>query len=365
MILPSKIYTQEVKENKINFDEKQFETVKLFDGIFKDLKKQNSYFYPVITSVKSALNISCMVSKGLYLWGGVGRGKTHLMDMFFHALPVKHKMRMHFHRFMQMMHVQLTIFQGERDPIKKIVKNLSKETKVLCLDELFVSDIADAMILAEVFEQLFVSGITLITTTNIPPDGLYKNGLQRDKFLPAIELLKIYCNIHCLDSKQDYRLLVLEDAEIYHYPLDSQAELNLYAYFVKLAPEQGSMGETLLICNREMRTIRCADSIVWLDFSTLCKQSRSAHDYIELAKCYHTILISNVEQMGADNEDVARRFITMLDEFYDNGVTLIISAEVSVDDLYNGKMLAFEFERTKSRLQEMQTKKYLAKAHLS
>lgn len=302
--------------------------------------------------------------KGLYIWGSVGRGKTYLMDIFYECLPIKNKLRLHFHRFMQGVHHQLNKVRDEENPLEHVAGHFRKYASVICLDELYVSDIGDAMILAGLLDELFNRGITLVTTSNCQPDELYKDGLQRQRFLPAIDLIKENTNVVELGGHTDHRLQFLEHADIYHCPLDENADAVMHNNFLHVSPEPGILEEILTIEDREIKTIRCADGVVWFEFNELCDGPRSATDYIEIARCYNTVLISNVPDMS-NKDDVARRFITAIDEFYDRSVKIIISAETIVQNLYTGKKLSFEFKRTISRLNEMRSHDYLAKPHKS
>jgi cell division protein ZapE len=301
--------------------------------------------------------------RGLYLWGGVGRGKTMLMDLFYDCLPEHDRSRMHFHRFMQRIHNELKALAGTPNPLEQVAERLARESSVLCFDEFFVSDIADAMILAELLEGLFERGVTLVATSNVEPDQLYRNGLQRRRFLPAIELLKTHTRVFNVQSPVDYRLRVLERAEIYHAPLDGEAEKSLQKSFAALAPETAERDAVLDINGRPIRSRCMADDVVWFEFAELCEGPRSQNDYIELARVFHAVLLSNVRRFTPRNEDAARRFISLVDEFYDRNVKLIISAEVPAEQLYAGERLRFEFERTQSRLREMQSHEYLARTH--
>lgn len=301
--------------------------------------------------------------RGLYFWGGVGRGKTYLMDTFFEVLPTQRKMRAHFHRFMQRVHRDLKQLAGEKNPLQVIAQRIAEETRVICFDEFFVSDIADAMILGTLFEALFASGVTLVATSNIEPDGLYKDGLQRSRFLPAIALLKKHTLVLNIDGGTDYRLRTLEKAELYHWPLDDEADAGLARSFEALAPEPGCLNKELEIEGRRIRARCVADDVAWFDFSELCDGPRSQNDYIELARDYHAVLVGNVPQMDSSREDQARRFINLVDEFYDRNVKLVLAAAVSLDRLYSGQRLRFEFQRTQSRLLEMQSHEYLAREH--
>ncbi|MGZ0716200.1 cell division protein ZapE [Pseudomonas palleroniana] len=303
--------------------------------------------------------------KGLYFWGGVGRGKTYLVDTFFEALPFKEKVRTHFHRFMKRVHEEMKTLPGEKNPLTIIAKRFSEEARVICFDEFFVSDITDAMILGTLMEELFKNGVTLVATSNIVPDGLYKDGLQRARFLPAIALIKQNTEIVNVDSGVDYRLRHLEQAELFHFPLNEAAHESLKKSFRALTPEctQAVENDKLMIENREIIALRTCDDVAWFDFRALCDGPRSQNDYIELGKIFHAVILSGVEQMSVTTDDIARRFINMVDEFYDRNVKLIISAEVELKDLYTGGRLNFEFQRTLSRLLEMQSHEFLARGH--
>lgn len=302
--------------------------------------------------------------RGLYFWGGVGRGKTYLVDTFFDCLPTERKLRIHFHRFMHKVHEDLADLAGQPNPLEQVADRFKAQTDILCFDEFFVSDITDAMILGTLMQALFARGITLVATSNIEPDGLYKNGLQRARFLPAIALIKQHTDIVNVDSGIDYRLRTLTQAEIYHSPLDQAAQDNLLNYFHALSLEPRQQRAAIEIAHRKLQTCWEAEGIVWFEFSELCESARSQYDYMELSKIYHTVLLANVRVMGQSNDDVARRFIALVDEFYERKVKLIISAEVPMDQLYSQGILSFEFRRCLSRLQEMQSHDYLALAHL-
>lgn len=303
--------------------------------------------------------------RGLYLWGGVGRGKTFLMDIFFHALPFDRKQRLHFHRFMQQVHGGLKTLKHTNDPLRIVAERLATKTDVICFDEFFVSDIADAMILGRLFENLFRLGVTLVATSNIPPDELYRDGLQRRRFLPAINAIKRHCEILNLDAGIDYRLRTLEKVDIYHWPPGPEVDEKMERYFDELNPDDHARAESLRINGRQISVRKLGDGVAWFDFSGLCEGPRSAADYIEIAREFHTVLLSDVPVMNWQRENDARRFITMVDEFYDRKVKLIISAELPAEQIYQGEKLHFEFRRTLSRLTEMQSSAYLSHAHLS
>jgi len=303
--------------------------------------------------------------QGLYIWGGVGRGKTFLMDLFFETLAVEEKKRIHFHRMMHEVHERLKSIGDVKDPLDKVAADVARDTRVLCFDEFFVSDIGDAMILDRLLTGLFRRGVTLVTTSNSEPDGLYKNGLQRQRFLPAIEMLKTHTRVVHIDSGVDYRLRLLQQAGTYLSPNDDAALLKLQHFFDESASSQISAGGMLNINDREIRTRLCAKGIAWFDFAAICDGPRSPNDYIEIARWYPAVIISGVPQLDRAQEDQARRFIALVDEFYDRRVKLIVSAATALDTLYVGERLGFEFERTISRLIEMQSTDYLASPHLA
>jgi cell division protein ZapE len=266
---------------------------------------------------------------------------------------------------MQRVHRELTQLSGRADPLETVADNLAGEARVLCFDEFFVSDIGDAMLLGELLSHLFDRGVALVATSNIAPHSLYENGLQRRRFLPAIESIERHTEVLNLDGGTDYRLRLLEQAETYHAPLDSRAEALLAERFSALAPDHSAV-EVDVDLEIEGRLIRCrrsADDVSWFDFAALCAGPRSQNDYIELARLYHAVLVSDVPIFDPRHEDQARRFISLVDEFYDHNVKLILSAAAPVEELYQGERLAFEFERTRSRLLEMRSHDYLARTH--
>jgi cell division protein ZapE len=301
--------------------------------------------------------------RGVYLWGGVGRGKTWLMDLFYASLPVSRR-RLHFHHFMREVHARLRALSGERDPLEVLARRMAGQLSVLCLDELFVNDIADAMLLGGLFEALLRHGVILVITSNAPPEYLYKDGLQRSRFLPAIELLRRRLEIVAMDGGVDYRLRQLQRQPIY---LDSAlvaTGAQLRQLFDELAAEDGETDRRLMVCERPLLALHRRGDTAWFDFETLCEGPRSQNDYVELAREFHTVLLSDVPQFTAPaQDDAARRFIALVDEFYDQGVKLVLSAAAAPQSLYQGERLQFEFQRTASRLIEMQAASYLARPH--
>lgn len=308
--------------------------------------------------------------QGLYFWGGVGRGKTYLVDTFFDCLPFEHKLRMHFHRFMHRIHSERKQFREQRkeqqetvDPIEVIGKRLAAEARVLCFDEFVVHDVADAVILARLMKVLFNEGVSLVATSNVEPIDLYKGGLQRELFLPAIDMIYQFTDVVNIDSGIDYRLRFLDKAETYFTPQNRAAEDGMQYNFDHLAPDAGLANAKIEIEGRELTALRRADGVIWFTFDELCDGPRSQTDYIELAVCFHSILMSGVPVLDRLKEDQARRFINLVDVFYDHNVKLIIAADAPVNELYTGSRNGFEFERTMSRLQEMQSHDYLALEH--
>jgi len=365
---PIEKYNVDLKQDGFQYDAAQENAVKCLQRLFDDLKNKPipvSGFKKVLNRWKKTYTKQQPSTiKGLYFWGGVGRGKTYLVDTFYDCLPFNNKTRVHFHRFMHRVHEELKTLHGQADPLKIIAERFSQETCIICFDEFFVSDITDAMILGTLFEELFARNVILVATSNIIPDELYRNGLQRERFMPAIRLINEHCDIVNVDSGVDYRLRTLEQAEIYHCPLDDQATTNLNQYFKQLSCEEGVSGKNIEINNRQLNTIQESDGVVYFEFSVLCESARSQGDYMEISKLYHTVLLANVTKMTMDHEDTTRRFIALVDEFYERNVKLIISAEVVLERLYSGERLSFEFKRCLSRLQEMQSHTYLASEHL-
>ena len=301
--------------------------------------------------------------RGLYLYGSVGRGKTFLVDLFFESLPFQAKLRRHFHRFMQEVHAELNRLKGHEDPLVAVAAHFAAEARVFCLDEFFVTDIGDAMILGNLLRALFERGVVLVTTSNTAPPELYKNGLQRERFLPAIALIEQHCDIVELVSAQDWRLRALKQAPVYYTPPGANAERAMLAAFNRVARGEVRRDFSMTLNEREIAVHREADGAIWFAFDALCEGPRAVADYIELAKAYHTILVSNVPEFTPQTDDAARRFIELVDEVYDRGVNLVLSAAAPIVELYDGERLRAEFARTESRLIEMQSEDYLARDH--
>ncbi|RTE86337.1 MULTISPECIES: cell division protein ZapE [Gammaproteobacteria] len=368
---PWSLYQHDLAENGFQHDEAQEQAVKHLQRLFDELvafeKEHTTSLRSPIRALKKIFTKEEATHniQGLYFWGGVGRGKTYLVDTFYNALPFENKWRVHFHRFMYRVHQELEKLKGQSDPLDKIAAAFAKEVRVICFDEFFVQDIADAMILATLLKGLFKRGVVLVATSNIVPDELYRNGLQRARFVPAIELINQHCEVVNVDSGVDYRLRTLEKAEIYHSPLDEDADKNLVRYFHELAPDHQAHAENthIVINGRNIQARMESDDVVLFSFKDICETARSQNDYIEIARIYHAVLISDVKIMNADTDDTARRFIALVDEFYERKVKLIMSGETDLEHIYAGGKLTFEFKRCLSRLLEMQSREYLGYAH--
>jgi cell division protein ZapE len=303
--------------------------------------------------------------RGLYLWGAVGRGKTLLADLLYESLADVPRQRWHFHRFMGLVHARLRALPPDTaDTLSVVAKSLAQDLRVLLLDEFFVGDIGDAMILGRLLEQLVEQrGVTLLTTSNIPPEELYRDGLQRASFLPCIALLQRHCRVHRLDSRQDYRLRQLTQAATYVSPLGDAAEAALRAHWQRLTGNAPETPVALEVNDRRIEARAVADGVAWFDFTALCEGPRSTADYIELGRDFHTVLLSNVPRLDAGSEDPALRLVQLVDEFYDRHVNLLLSAAADPFSLYAGRRHEREFERTSSRLVEMRSADYLAREH--
>ncbi len=303
--------------------------------------------------------------RGLYLWGGVGRGKTYLMDIFFESLPFPNKMRTHFHRFMRHVHHELEQLKGRPDPLEIVAARLARQTCIICFDEFFVSDITDAMILANLLKALFDRGVTLVATSNVVPEDLYRDGLQRSRFLPAIDLLNRHTRVLNVDGGIDYRLRALQRAALYYSSSAPATRDAMRACFERLVPDEQNISDHahIEIERRKIPVVKEAEDVVWFEFRAICDGPRSQNDYIEIAREYHAVLIEGVPEFNAANDDQARRFIFLVDEFYDRNVKLVLSAAKPVTELYQGGRLGFEFQRTVSRIQEMQSTEYLGRGH--
>ena len=355
---------EQVAAQRLEFDAAQLDAAQRLDRLGAALTQSSKGFGENLRAHLPWLPAPARVpQRGLYLWGGVGRGKTLLMDWFYESLRFPRRERTHFYRFMRQVHAGLRDVARREQPLDAVAQRLAQSTRVVCLDEFFVGDIADAMILAGLFEGLFRRGVTLVATSNSPPDELYKDGLQRQRFLPAIALIQSHVDVLHLDGGVDYRLRQLAQAPTYLDSRLADTTEQLRRRFAALAADSAAGPSTLTIEERSIDALATGMEMAWFDFSALCSGPRSANDYIELARMYHTIFISNIPEFTAADEDAARRFIAAIDEFYDRGVKLVVSAAAPPAALYHGERLQFEFQRAASRLIEMQTEKYLAGQH--
>jgi cell division protein ZapE len=358
---PLERYRQALETRGFEHDPAQARVVEALDRLYHDLVavQPNGAWQRLLTR----FNKRTSPIRGLYIWGAVGRGKTWLMDCFYRSLPFTDKRRLHFHHFMRAVHDELKTLREHEDPLAKVAARWADSTRVICFDEFAVADIADATILGRLLSHLFARGVTLVATSNIAPDDLYKGGLKRELFLPAIGQIKKHTRtIHC-DNGDDYRLRQLSQARLYYTPLGRKTDQALDERFEAIAGTVEKSDEPLLIEGREITPRRVADGVAWFGFDALCTGPRSADDYIEIARLFHTVILSDVPRLDADREAETRRFIALVDEFYDRSVKLIVSAAAKTNDLYDGQRLRMEFERTRSRLIEMQSKEYLSRPH--
>ena len=386
-LTPKERYQSDLSAGVILPDEAQAQAVDALQDVFERLNlrlSEKKSFLAKLLGKGAPAPIT-----GLYMWGGVGRGKTYLMDSFYEALDFTRKSRMHFNRFMQRVHADLTELSGEKNPLDIVADRIASETVVLCFDEFYVSDIGDAMLLGGLMQKLFDRGICLVATSNIAPEGLYENGLQRARFIPAIKAVEANTRVLNVDSGIDYRLRVLSQSELYfekgqgdcekgqgdcekgqgdfkegEKALSGDRSSPLNKLFSDLSGGRQPEAEVLVINRRNLQALGVSEGVLLAEFAELCLAPRSAADYTQLAKEYHSVLIDNVPELTSDIEDGARRFITLIDEFYDRNIKVAIVANRPMASLYSGKKLSFEFQRTLSRLIEMQSVEYLGREHL-
>lgn len=386
---PSQVYAQGALEEKWQDDPAQHAALAELDRIHLGLLEgQHEGWLDRLSSLWA----SPVPVRGLYYWGSVGRGKTFLVDLFYDNLPLHiasgagradglladggtagsgsrsgrgaggGKYRTHFHRFMRGVHQRLREHAGHSDPLARIAQEWGDELRVLVLDEFFVTDIGDAMLLGRLLEQLFAHGVTLITTSNTAPPDLYANGLQRESFLPAIALLQQHCMVLETEGSEDYRLRALTRSPVYRQPLDERSDAWLAERWRELSGVEHKRGN-IDIEGRRIAVRARGKGISWFDFAALCEGPRSSNDYIEIAREFHTVLLGGIPAFDRDNEDAARRFVTLVDELYDRQVNLVCSAAAPPTALYSGIRLEGAFERAASRLIEMQSADYLAAQH--
>ena len=355
---PAERYAQALASGQFMPDEAQAQAVHELDRVWQELIQRYKAAKKPFARFRRQVP-----PQGVYMWGGVGRGKTWLMDQFYNAVPFRRKTRMHFHHFMQYVHKELNKLSGQQNPLDIVADQIYKDAVIICFDEFFVSNVTDAMILSDLFQKLFKRGITLVATSNIAPDGLYKNGIHRDRFLPTIEMVKQNCVILNVDAGVDYRLRVLKQAQLFKHPLNAEHQTWMQQRFDALTQTQSKSSDDITINNRQIKTIAHTEDVLWCDFADLCLKPRSPADFIEIANIYNTVLVSNIPHLNDYLADGTRRFIYLVDEFYDRGVKLLLTSEDSIIHIYDGEKLAFEIERTRSRLLEMQSDDYLNSAH--
>jgi cell division protein ZapE len=355
------LYAREIAKRGFAADPAQLAAIKHLERLRAELAEAAAA--PLGKRLLRGLTTNGAAPKGVYLWGGVGRGKTWIMDLFYASLTVAAKRRTHFYRFMQEVHGDLKRLKGMQSPLDGVADKISKKARVICFDELFVSDIADAMILAGLFGALMKRGVALVFTSNVKPKDLYKNGLQRDRFLPTIALIEKNCDVVAVDGGVDYRLRQLTAAPIYLASADTATPRKLEALFDDLSDEDVESGGDISVNGRKIKVVRESENVIWFEFAALCEGPRAPADYVAIASEYQSLIIANVPVFGTDSDNAARRFISAIDEFYDRGVNVIVSAGAPPAELYKGEKLKFEFQRTASRLAEMQSTEYLARAH--
>lgn len=352
---PLAVYQDKIKRGELREDTQQLNVIEQLNQISIKLHQQAS------PSVKNKIRNTFKKSKyinGIYVWGNVGTGKTMLIDLFYHNLDVK-KLRIHFFEFMQNLHANLNVISGEKNPLQKIAKQYSKKYSVICFDEFFVKNIADAMLLGELFKALFNNGVCLIATSNRAPDDLYKDGLQRDRFIPAIEAIKAHTHVIHLLSENDYRKQHIEEAGVYYTPLGDHAEHEMEQCFRHFSNSKAIHHDDIQLLGRTIKTYKYTTDTIWFDFKALCKPPRSQQDYLALTEQFDTFLISGIHIIKSNQSDIIALFIALIDILYDKHKKLIISAETTPSSLYPKGILHFEYARTCSRLIEMQSKDYI------
>lgn len=353
---PIEYYQKQCQTGEISEDPQQLIVLEKLEEIYTNLirehRKRTTFF--------GGLRKPALI-KGLYVWGGVGIGKTFMMDCFYQAVPFPQKMRMHFHQFMQMIQHELKKHQGKKNPLHIIARKIADKSMLLCFDEFFVNDIADAMILAKLLDALFKHGVCLVTTSNTEPDKLYLKGLQRPLFLPAIELLKKHTTVMHVPTTIDYRLRHLKEAGIFHTPNDAAAKKSMENSFHVLTMGQTVSDKPIEILGRSIDVVKRTDDVIWFEFISLCSIPRSQHDYLEIAQQFHTVFLSNIPVIAPDAKNTISLFIRLIDVFYDANVRLVFSAEKPTNELYDHGYLAQDYVRTNSRLLEMQSEEYFIK----
>ncbi len=358
-------YQNLLQQDKLKPDTAQAQAVSILQELYEQLLDYDPHRTSgIVNRMKTALFGPQSSPQGVYLWGDVGRGKTLLMNLFYQCLPFEQKARMHFHHFMLDVHEQLSTLHGQKNPLTHLAREYAARYRIICLDEFIVTNITDAMLLYGLLDELFKQGVVLVATSNRIPDDLYLNGLQRERFLPAIALIKQRTTVHHLDSIEDHRMALLEKSDLYHAPITADTKTKMRQQLESLAVSDIIDEAVITVNRREIPTVARSNEVIWFEFEVLCNVPRATPDYIEIAEEYGIVLLSGVPVMTEDMDDKARRFIYLIDELYDKNVTFIMSAEAGVDEIYQGSMLAFAFKRTRSRLIEMRSEHYLSKSHI-
>ena len=355
------LYAREIAKRQFKSDAAQITAIRHLERLRAELAEAASA--PLGKRILRGLTSNGEAPRGVYLWGGVGRGKTWLMDLFYGSLTLAAKRRTHFYRFMQEVQADLKRLKGMQSPLDGVADKIARKSRVICFDELFVSDIADAMILANLFNALLKRGVALVFTSNVKPKDLYKGGLQRDRFLPTIALIEKHCDVVAVEGGVDYRLRQLTAAPIYLPSGAADTQKKLEELFDDLSDEDVESGHDISVNHRKIKVVRESENVIWFEFAALCEGPRSPADYIAIASEYQSVIIANVPVLQDTADNAARRFISVIDEFYDRGVNVVVSAAAAPGELYKGEKLKFEFQRTASRLVEMQSEEYLARAH--
>lgn len=348
-------YHQQCKTGAITIDQQQLLVLPHLQKIQTELIAEHRRRSSILSSWRKPRSVH-----GLYLWGGVGIGKTFLMDSFYQTLPFQNKIRLHFHQFMRFIHQELLKHQGAEDPLQLIAKDLASKYLVICFDEFIVTDITDAMLLGRLVRNLYSHGVCLVATSNSAPDDLYRNGLQRQHFIPTIELIKQHALVIHLPSEMDYRLRHLRHAGIFYIPNDEIAQEDMEKSFLLLVNGKSVSNEDIYICQRNIAIRKRTDDMVWFDFNVICSVPRSQQDYLAIAEKYNTVFISNVTVIPRDSKDKILLFIRLIDILYDARARLVLSAETTMDEIYGQGQMSFEYARACSRLMEMQSDDYCA-----
>ena len=370
---PLEWYWHFSQRNDFQTDSEQLKVLGELQRLFEELEDYRQYRAGKINRLVTSLGAGRKPPRGMYIWGGVGRGKSLMMDAFFKVSRHRRKRRVHFHEFMREIHARMQAMQGQEDPLDVISTEIARELRLLCFDEFHVADIADAMILARLLELLIEKGVVLVMTSNYKPDDLYPNGLQRARFLPAIEIIKRELDVEELGGATDHRRRLLDALSVYYTPIDGEADRHLGKFFEAMTKATYSENGTIPVGGREIAFRRRAKGVIWFDFAELFERPRSQVDYLEIASAYHTVLISGVKRMQATQTDVVRRFTWLVDVFYDQRVKLVLSAEMPPEELIATteaatppeRMVLKEFARTASRLREMQSRDYFSRKHAS